>query len=150
MSAFIIKREMRRKVNLHQNCIGLLWKLTNCALKLWSLKTRKSILVRLFFLFFKWVMKASMAVMLDFLARTAYFLQLSNDKFERQNIINSDRWKVKDFEFSIVWIKRSKRLRQILLFAVQILAINSKNKRAWNLIKFSFINLIQIILLFTL
>ena len=141
---------MRRKVNLHQNCIGLLWKLTNCALKLWSLKTHKSILVSLFFLFFKWVMKASMAVMLDFLASTAYFLQLSNDKFERQNIINSDRWKAKDFEFSIVWIKRSKRLRQILLFAVQILAINSKNKRAWNLIKFPFINLFQIILLFTL
>ena len=91
-----------------------------------------------------------MAVMLDFLASTAYFLQLSNDKFERQNIIYSDRWKAKDFEFSIVWIKRSKRLRQILLFAVQILAINSKNKRAWNLIKFPFINLIQIILLFTL
>ena len=91
-----------------------------------------------------------MAVMLDFLASTAYFLQLSDDKLERQNIINSDRWKAKDFEFSIVWIKRSKRLRQILLFAVQILAINSKNKRAWNLIKFPFINLIQIILLFTL
>ena len=91
-----------------------------------------------------------MAVMLDFLASTAYFLQLSNDEFERQNIIYSDRWKAKDFEFSIVWIKRSKRLRQILLFAVQILAINSKNKRAWNLIKFPFINLIQIILLFTL
>ena len=65
-----------------------------------------------------------MAVMLDFLASTAYFLQLSDDKLERQNIINSDRWKAKDFEFSIVWIKRSKRLRQILLFAVQILAIN--------------------------
>ena len=40
-----------------------------------------------------------MAVMLDFLASTAYFLQLSNDKFERQNIIYSDRWKAKDFEF---------------------------------------------------
>ena len=65
-----------------------------------------------------------MAVMLDFLASTAYFLQLSDDKLERQNIINSDRWKAKDFEFSIVWIKKSKRLRQILLFAVQILAIN--------------------------
>ena len=91
-----------------------------------------------------------MTVMLDFLASTAYFLQLSDDKLERQNIIYSDRWKAKDFEFSIVWIKRSKRLRQILLFAVQILAINSKNKRAWNLIKFPFINLIQIILLFTL
>ena len=91
-----------------------------------------------------------MAVMLDFLASTAYFLQLSDDKLERQNIINSDRWQAKDFEFSSVWIKRSKRLRQILLFAVQILAINSKNKRAWNLIKFPFINLIQIILLFTL
>ena len=47
-------------------------------------------------------MKASMAVMLDFLASTAYFLQLSDDKFERQNIIYSDRWKAKDFEFSIV------------------------------------------------
>ena len=47
-------------------------------------------------------MKASMAVMLDFLASTAYFLQLTNDKFERQNIIYSDRWKAKDFEFSIV------------------------------------------------
>ena len=91
-----------------------------------------------------------MTVMLDFLASTAYFLQLSDDKLERQNIIYSDRWKAKDFEFSIVWIKRSKRLRQILLFADQILAINSKNKRAWKLIKFPFINLIQIILLFTL
>ena len=47
-------------------------------------------------------MKASMTVMLDFLASTAYFLQLSDDKLERQNIINSDRWKAKDFEFSIV------------------------------------------------
>ena len=141
---------MRRRVNLHQNCIGPLWKLTNCALKLWSLKTHKSILVCPFFLFFNQVMKASMTVMLDFLASTAYFLQLSDDKLERQNIINSDRWQAKDFEFSSVWIKRSKRLRQILLFAVQILAINSKNKRAWNLIKFPFINLIQIILLFTL
>ena len=43
-----------------------------------------------------------MAVMLDFLASIAYFLQLSDDKFERQNIIYSDRWKAKDFEFSIV------------------------------------------------
>ena len=43
-----------------------------------------------------------MAVMLDFLASTAYFLQLSDDKFERQNIINSDRWQAKDFEFSSV------------------------------------------------
>ena len=141
---------MRRRVNFHQNCIGPLWKLTNCAFKLWSLKTHKSILVGPFLLFFNQVMKASMTVMLDFLASIAYFLQLSDDKLERQNIINSDRWQAKDFEFSSVWIKRSKRLRQILLFAVQILAINSKNKRAWNLIKFLFINLIQIILLFTL
>ena len=40
-----------------------------------------------------------MAVVSDFLARTAYFLQLSNDKFERQNIINSDRWKAKILNF---------------------------------------------------
>ena len=134
MSAFIIKREMRRKVNLHQNCIGPLWKLTNCALKLWSLKTHKSILVSLFLI--KW-WRLLMAVMLDFLASTAYFLQFSDDKFERQNIINSDRWKAKDFEFSAGWIKRSKRLRQILLFPVQILAINQKNKRARNRKKIS-------------
>ena len=35
--------------------------------------------------------------MLGLLARTVYFLQLSNEKFERQIIINSDRWKAKDF-----------------------------------------------------
>ena len=43
-----------------------------------------------------------MADMLDFLASIAYLLHLSDDKFERQNIINSDRWQAKDFEFSSV------------------------------------------------
>ena len=38
-----------------------------------------------------------MAVMLDFLASTAYFLQLSDDKLERQNIINSDPMESKRF-----------------------------------------------------
>ena len=41
--------------------------------------------------------------MLGLLARTVYFLQLSNEKFERQIIINSDRWKAKDFEFCFAY-----------------------------------------------
>ena len=42
-----------------------------------------------------------MAVMLYFLASTAYFLQLSDDKLERQNIINSDRWQAKILSFPL-------------------------------------------------
>lgn len=74
--------------------------------------------------------------MLGLLARTVYFLQLSNEKFERQIIINSDRWKAKIFNFALpILLRKNQEIKETVpnpAFAVKILAVNPNKERARN------------------